>query len=470
MIGLIGSDCASFRALPVLLGVWLSERRLERGALRAYLPCRLHRSGTGASTMPADHVDLVHAIVDGQAPATIDTGVSTSWQRSARAFGVDPDAKGPPRVLTANELKDFREPLARIIRDAQEELDRLYKVVERGRYSVLLCDHKGLVVDHRGDPAQAKDFMYWGTWLGGVWSEAIEGTNGIGTCVTEQRPVTIHQGQHFRSRHTSLSCSGAPIFDADGKLVAVVDVSSIDPTLSEQSHALTGPLTELSAQAIGERTFREKFRRDWIVAVAPDGELGSAILLAVDADRHIVGADRGARRLFAAADSDLAKGVSLWTLFDRDDALFRDRDRGDLSTRLAPTGGAERWPALITPPDHPSRMRRMPELARLHTRPRLIELCRQPQHAPREEVRGGLTPVVLKRVLDYIETHLDENIDLATLAATAGLSLFHFARAFKISKGMTPHSYILHRRVERAQRLLRETNLPQAEIAPLGVL
>jgi AraC family transcriptional regulator len=110
----------------------------------------------------------------------------------------------------------------------------------------------------------------------------------------------------------------------------------------------------------------------------------------------------------------------------------------------------------------------MPELARLHTRPRLIELCSQPQHLPRQEVRGGLTPAVLKRVLDYIETHFDENIELATLAATAELSLFHFARAFKISKGTTPHSYILHRRIERAQRLLRETNLPQAEIARLS--
>jgi AraC-like DNA-binding protein len=415
--------------------------------------------------MPADHVDLVHAIVDGQASATIDTGVATSWRRSARAFGVDPNAVEPPKVLTVGELKDFRQPLAKIICDAQEELDRLYRVVERGRYTVLLCDHEGRVIDHRGDPTQARDFLYWGTWLGGVWSEAIEGTNGIGTCVTEQRPVTIHQDQHFRTRHTSLSCSGAPIFDADGKLVAVVDVSSIDPTLSSQSHALTGPLTELSAQSIGERTFREKFRRAWIVAIAPDYEARAGILFAVDADRRIVGADRGARRLFAAADPDLAAGVSLWTLFERDDALFQDHDGDDLSTRLARTGGPERWPALITPPEHPSRARRMPGLGHLHTRPRMIALCSEPQDFPRQDVRGGLTPVVLKRVLDYVETHVDKNIELRALAATAELSLFHFARAFKVSKGVTPHAYILQRRIERAKRSLRETDLSLAEIA-----
>jgi AraC family transcriptional regulator len=244
-----------------------------------------------------------------------------------------------------------------------------------------------------------------------------------------------------------------------------VDVSSIDPTLSEQSHALAGPLTELSAQAIGERTFREKFRRAWVLAVAPDYDARAGILLAVDADRRIVGADRGARRLLAAAEPDLAAGPSLWTLFERDDALFQDRDGGDLSTRLGRTSGPERWPALITPPEHPSRIRRMPELARLHTRPRLIALCSQPQNLPRQEARGGLTPVVLKRVLDYVETHLDKNIELRALAATADLSLFHFARAFKISRGVTPHSYILQRRIEHAKRSLRETDLSLAEIA-----
>src|SRR5438132_2961280 len=104
--------------------------------------------------------------------------------------------------------------------------------------SSSLCDDKGFAVDHRGNQIEADQFKQWGTWLGGVWSEEAEGTNGIGTCIAEERPVTIHQSQHFRARHISLSCSGAPIFDDDGKLAAVLDVSSIDPQLSERSHAL----------------------------------------------------------------------------------------------------------------------------------------------------------------------------------------------------------------------------------------
>ena len=60
-----------------------------------------------------------------------------------------------------------------------------------------------------------------------------------------RRRATYHhpKSQHFRSRHINLSCSGAPVFGVDGRLVAVLDVSAIDPKLSERAHALTGALT-----------------------------------------------------------------------------------------------------------------------------------------------------------------------------------------------------------------------------------
>src|SRR5262249_14747989 len=125
--------------------------------------------------------------------------------------------------------------------------------------------------------------------LGGVWSEASEGTNGIGTCIAEERPVTVHRNQHFRSRHINLSCSGAPIFGADGRLLAVLDVSAIDPELSERAHALTGELTITAARAIEERFFRERFARQWIVAVSLPDRAMPGILLAVDGDQRLVG-------------------------------------------------------------------------------------------------------------------------------------------------------------------------------------
>jgi transcriptional regulator GlxA family with amidase domain len=79
--------------------------------------------------------------------------------------------------------------------------------------------------------------------------------------------------------------------------------------------------------------------------------------------------------------------------------------------------------------------------------------------------RGGLPPGALRRVRDYVEAHLEDNIDIQALADAAGLSMYHFARAFKQSEGVTPHEYLVLRRVHRARDLLTSTDLPLAEIA-----
>jgi AraC family transcriptional regulator len=68
-------------------------------------------------------------------------------------------------------------------------------------------------------------------------------------------------------------------------------------------------------------------------------------------------------------------------------------------------------------------------------------------------------------VKEYIDANLDMRVDIATLADSAGFSMFHFARAFKRSEGVTPHGYLLERRVERARKLLTSTNLSFSEIA-----
>ena len=83
----------------------------------------------------------------------------------------------------------------------------------------------------------------------------------------------------------------------------------------------------------------------------------------------------------------------------------------------------------------------------------------------RPRIRGGLAPRALRRVREFIETHLEENLSIEALAAIVGLSMYHFARAFKQSEGMTPHEYLVQRRVRRAQDLLVATDLPLSEIA-----
>jgi AraC-like DNA-binding protein len=414
---------------------------------------------------PVRHAQSVYWVTQGEVPAGRIEEVSSSWQRSANQFGVDPESGKAPRILTSHELRPLREPLDRLIFSAQEEIDRLYKVVREAGYTLLFCDTAGIAVEHRGDEADASRFKYWGTWLGGVWSEAAEGTNGIGTCIAEERPVTVHRNQHFRSRHIDLSCCGAPVFNVDGSLMAVLDVSAIDPERSERAHALAGALTTNAARAIEERFFREQFRHQWVAAVAPPEEGATGMLLAVDGDHRIVGANRTARTSLLLDNYRLRTGVSLWTVFERDPILFRRKDGADISTQLIVAGSDETWPAVVTPPEGGRAAWQQAGSDTLHTRPRLDSRAALRQRAPAPPARGGLPPGAMRRVREYVETHLSESMDLAELAAIAGLSVYHFARAFKQSAGITPHHYLVRRRIERAQEMLARSDLPLSEVA-----
>jgi AraC-like DNA-binding protein len=411
------------------------------------------------------HADHVHLVAEGESFVGGIEGVSASWQRSSKKHGVDPESAQAPRILTSYELKGLREPVDKLIFSAQEEVDRLYKLVRDAGYTILFCDTTGAAVEHRGEVADADQFKYWGTWLGGVWSEEIEGTNGIGTCIVEERPITVHRGQHYRSRHIDLSCSGAPIFDIDGKLLAVLDISAVDPARSESAHALTGALVTSSARAIEERFFRERFFQEWIVAMAPPEEDAAGMLLAADKQQRLVGANRAARTWLLLEDHRLEAGVNLWSLFERDPALFRRQDTGDFPTRLILAGTDETWPALVTPPERNSGAWPSAASAALHARPRLDLLGALRRLEPPPQARGGLPPGAARRVREYVETHLSDSIDLGALAAIAGLSVYHFARAFKQSAGVTPHHYLVKRRVERAQEMLARTQLPLPEVA-----
>ncbi len=71
----------------------------------------------------------------------------------------------------------------------------------------------------------------------------------------------------------------------------------------------------------------------------------------------------------------------------------------------------------------------------------------------------------INRVIDYINNHLDEPIEVAVLARIANISTFHFCRVFKALRGESPIAYIARLRIETAAQLLRYTSLPVEAIA-----
>ena len=79
--------------------------------------------------------------------------------------------------------------------------------------------------------------------------------------------------------------------------------------------------------------------------------------------------------------------------------------------------------------------------------------------------RGGLSGYNLRRVKEFINEHLEQDLSLAGIAESVGLSQFHFARAFKLTTNITPQQYLTERRIERAKHLLGESELPLVEIS-----
>ncbi len=80
-------------------------------------------------------------------------------------------------------------------------------------------------------------------------------------------------------------------------------------------------------------------------------------------------------------------------------------------------------------------------------------------------VTGGLAPVALRNVLEYIEAHLGEPLLLCDLAAQVSLSEYHFARMFRQSMGVAPHQFVMQRRMARAKALLLSSNQSLTDIA-----
>jgi transcriptional regulator of acetoin/glycerol metabolism len=164
--------------------------------------------------------------------------------------------------LDAPTLNRRRSQYADLIRIAAAEIDWLYECIGEPGYAVVLTDASGVVLYERTDPTLTDVFHAAGLMAGADWSERQEGTNGIGTCIAENRPMIVHREEHFRSCHIGLSCSGAPIRDPSGALVAVLDASTLSSRDTRTSVAQTMALVSLSARLIEKCLFLQHFQKE----------------------------------------------------------------------------------------------------------------------------------------------------------------------------------------------------------------
>ncbi|WP_296753009.1 sigma-54-dependent Fis family transcriptional regulator [Thiobacillus sp.] len=241
--------------------------------------------------------------------------IACSWNRCLHEFGLDPDGDQPVIRVDSDDLDTRRERLGYLLAIAQVEMAGLYQQFAGSGFSVLLADPDGVVLDLIGDQAFSDSAMAYGLVQGGNWSERHQGTNSIGTCTIEQQSVLVHHSEHFLSRNVRLTGCAAPVFNHEGKLLAVLNISSFSRLA--QQHTLA--LIDLLAQTIENRAFLSHFRNHYALRFHSRPEAIGTLregILALDESGRILAANRSALSHLGLKRSDVLAGRTLRTLFN----------------------------------------------------------------------------------------------------------------------------------------------------------
>ena len=240
--------------------------------------------------------------------ATGERAIARSWRRCVDQHQLDPASRRAPNVVEHRRLQDHRAPLEHMIAMARWQMSSLHQQLGRDGHVVLLTDARGVVIDSVFNESERTGLQQSGLWLGSVWSEDHEGTNGVGTCLIERQSVTIRRDEHFRGKHVGLTCSASPIVDSQGELIAVLNLSSVREDHSLQRHFQGMSLTHVSARLIESCFFIGQHPHSFLLRLHPEagfvGLLGEG-LLAFDHSGRIGSVNQSALDMLGRAREQL---------------------------------------------------------------------------------------------------------------------------------------------------------------------
>jgi len=270
-----------------------------------------------------NHIDTVIQTTTQQASAAArahDAIIRSSWQRCVDQYGLDPSHMQEARILPQSRLREHQERIDDFTRIARHGLQALYTQVAGMGYVLLLTDRDGVTVDYLGDPNAAVALHRAGLYLGAEWSERGAGTCAVGTALATGQALTVHQADHFDATHIPLTCSAAPLFDSQGMLNAILDISALHSPEAKETQALALQLVRVYAGHIENAYFLRCHRQDWILKLSATAEfldVNPEYLVALDARGRICGHNRQAELMLARElrDGTPALGMPFEALF-----------------------------------------------------------------------------------------------------------------------------------------------------------
>ncbi len=152
--------------------------------------------------------------------------IEESWRRCILEYGLEPDGVPRPRVLSQGELRELSDLHGELLSIADREIEQLFARLAKSDYLVSLASPEGVMVRFRCDSALLYELTPVGVLPGSNWTEEQQGTNGVGTCLRERRPVTVAGHQHYRVETAPMTCQTAPIYGAEGAVAGVINVTT----------------------------------------------------------------------------------------------------------------------------------------------------------------------------------------------------------------------------------------------------
>jgi len=270
-----------------------------------------------------EHIHSVMRVAGDAAPQPHDLRhdalIRDSWQRCVHEHRLDPTRMQEAIILPQTLLREHQDRMDEFLHIARHGLETLYQQVAGLGYCVLLTDARGVTVDFLGDLVVEPSLRRAGLYLGADWSEHLAGTCGVGTCITTGEAITVHQGDHFDATHIPLTCTAAPVFDAQGKLNAILDISALSSPQPKQSQHLALQLVKVYAQHVENAAFLHRYRAEWILrlSAAPQFlDVNPDYLLAVDAAGRVIGHNRRAQLLLEAQGCAPVIGMAFERFFN----------------------------------------------------------------------------------------------------------------------------------------------------------
>lgn len=231
--------------------------------------------------------------------------VRGSWLRSLAEHHLDPDRVRDPDVLSYSELVEHRAPVEELSALCLPEIDRLLHRVMEHAEVVMLSDAQGVVIQYRSTASSVNKYTGLRVLPGSIWTEDRQGTNGVGLCLREQRPLSVVQDEHFSSKLASLSCAVAPIFGSQGRLMGVLNVTSMQ-SAGGAVQSMIRELVTSSARRIENQHFERLHPHSRVLRLSRYNDFldGAAeARIAIDDSGRIIDATPFARKLLDPGDS-----------------------------------------------------------------------------------------------------------------------------------------------------------------------